>query len=679
MLTKRLVTALLTAVTCTITTAAAVPAQAAASTAIPVPSTGEHLMPAGGVFEAGTAWKLDVRNAPLHANSAGMVKTVADQTAALYGGVAAFNAYQYSTSFYTVPADQPRVDVQWDNCQGKNYTPPGLLGPEGQFTQVPIPADAVPAKGTDSQLTVYSPSTDQLWEFWVTKKTADGSWSACWGGRIDGVSQSDGFFLDGFGASASGLSLAGGTIGIEDVRSGVIDHALALHMSAPGTWQEFSYPAQRSDGFDTSVNRVPEGTRLRLDPSVDVDALKMHPIAKMVAKAAQKYGFIVTDKAGCTAVVAESPQAEIAATGVDPWKQLMGSTPSYSIMKNFPWGQLQALPRDYAKRTVAPATPSTDPGTSPTAPTAVSTRYVSDTTFRTVRNGWGPVEKDRSNGESAAGDGRGLKIAGVSYAKGLGVHASSEVIVPVEGAKTFSAQVGVDGEVGTNGSVVFQVWNGATKLADSGTLRGGQAAKTLTADVTGASEIRLVVTDSGNGSAKDHADWANAKLLTPVATTTTAPTITAPTTTAPTAVSTRYVSDTTFRTVRNGWGPVEKDRSNGESAAGDGRGLKIAGVSYAKGLGVHASSEVIVPVEGAKTFSAQVGVDGEVGTNGSVVFQVWNGATKLADSGTLRGGQAAKTLTADVTGASEIRLVVTDSGNGRTADHADWADAKLLG
>ncbi|GAB3464666.1 NPCBM/NEW2 domain-containing protein [Kineococcus endophyticus] len=510
---RRLPVALTLATSAVVALSASAATSAIAAPAASVTSTTEsavlaRTMPAGGVFSQGTAWRLDVSKAPKNANSAAMVKNVAAQTAAQYGGVAAFNAYQYSTSVYTVSSSTPKVDVKWNNCQGKSWTPAGLLGPGGQFTQVPIPVDAVPAKGSDSQLTIYSPSTDQLWEFWVTKKV-DGVWSACWGGRIDGVSYSQGYFQDGFGASASGLAVAGGTVGIKDVQSGAIDHALALHIPTPGTWKEFSYPAQRSDGYDTSAARVPEGTRLRLDPSIDVDSLALHPVAKMIAKAAQKYGFIVTDKAGCTAVVAESPAAAIAATGVDPWKALLGSTPSYSVMKNFPWDKLQALPKDYGK----PSAPTgAGDGATPTPTTTVGpiSKYASDTAYRVLRNGWGPVEKDRSNGEQAAGDGKALKVGGTTYAKGFGVHASSEIVVPVNGAKTFSSKVGLDAEVGTRGSVQFQVWNGGKKLADSGLVRGGEAARTIVADVSGVSEIRLVVTDGGNGVSGDHADWANA-------------------------------------------------------------------------------------------------------------------------------------------------------------------------
>jgi 7-keto-8-aminopelargonate synthetase-like enzyme len=80
-----------------------------------------------------------------------------------------------------------------------------------------------------------------------------------------------------------------------------------------------------------------------------VDGLALTPVAKMVAKAAQKYGFIVTDKAGAVSVIAESGAGVQAKTGVNPWNAIMGSTPSYLMMRNFPWDKLQALPRNYGK------------------------------------------------------------------------------------------------------------------------------------------------------------------------------------------------------------------------------------------------------------------------------------------------------------------------------------------
>jgi hypothetical protein len=310
-------------------------------------ATGDSVA-ASGPFGASSVWRTSVAAAPLAANSAIMVADLASQVAVRYGGIAAFNVARYNTSFYTAAAGTPAADVVWDNCQKKPSVPKGLVGPGGQFAAVPIPADAVPAAGSDAELTVYSPSTDQLWEFWIAVHRADG-WHACWGGRIDHVSTSPGFFTGGFGASASGLAVAGGMVSLADMRRGSIDHALTLAIVDAAPWNVVSWPAQRSDGSPGSTSLIAEGTRFRLDPSVNVDALALTPVAKMVAKAAQQYGFIVTDKAGAVSVIAESGAGVQARTGVNPWTAIMGSTPDYLMMRNFPWDKLQALPTNYGK------------------------------------------------------------------------------------------------------------------------------------------------------------------------------------------------------------------------------------------------------------------------------------------------------------------------------------------
>jgi alpha-galactosidase len=144
--------------------------------------------------------------------------------------------------------------------------------------------------------------------------------------------------------------------------------------------------------------------------------------------------------------------------------------------------------------------------------------------------------------------------------------------------------------------------------------------------------------------------------------------------------ATRYVSDLTWTSMTNGWGPVEKDMSNGEQAAGDGHTISIRGVTYAKGLGAHAVSNVqySLTAAGACTaFLSDVGVDDETGGAGSVVFQVWADGTKLFDSGLMTGTMAAKSVNVAVTGKSLLTLMVNDGGDGITSDHADWANARL--
>ncbi|MFB9305994.1 NPCBM/NEW2 domain-containing protein [Kibdelosporangium philippinense] len=139
-----------------------------------------------------------------------------------------------------------------------------------------------------------------------------------------------------------------------------------------------------------------------------------------------------------------------------------------------------------------------------------------------------------------------------------------------------------------------------------------------------------------------------------------------------------YVSDLTWLSSDNGWGPVERDTSNGEADAGDGNPMTINGVTFAKGIGAHAPSNIEFYVGGRCTsLAANVGVDDEEGADGSVGFEVWANGAKIADSGVMTNAMPAKPISADITGAMVVRLVVNDGGNGITSDHGDWADLRV--
>ena len=141
---------------------------------------------------------------------------------------------------------------------------------------------------------------------------------------------------------------------------------------------------------------------------------------------------------------------------------------------------------------------------------------------------------------------------------------------------------------------------------------------------------------------------------------------------------TSYLGDLPWMSTANGYGPVERNTSNGESAAGDGHPITLGGVMYAKGLGVHAESDVeYYTGKTCEKVTADVGVDDEKGANGTVAFEIWADGTKVASTGVLTNAMPAQPVTADVTGAQVVRLVVTDGGDGIDSDHADWADAQL--
>ncbi|GAB7036885.1 MULTISPECIES: glycoside hydrolase family 97 catalytic domain-containing protein [Catenuloplanes] len=145
---------------------------------------------------------------------------------------------------------------------------------------------------------------------------------------------------------------------------------------------------------------------------------------------------------------------------------------------------------------------------------------------------------------------------------------------------------------------------------------------------------------------------------------------------APTADT--WVSDLPFLSESNGYGPVERDRSNGEQSAADGNPLTLRGTVHPKGLGVHAPAEVTVWLGAACTsFTALTGIDDEVTSPGSVTFEVLGDGRPLAATGVLRGTDPAHPVAADVTGVRRLTLRVTDAADGKNFDHADWAAARL--
>ncbi|AOP51157.1 alpha-galactosidase [Streptomyces lydicus] len=146
----------------------------------------------------------------------------------------------------------------------------------------------------------------------------------------------------------------------------------------------------------------------------------------------------------------------------------------------------------------------------------------------------------------------------------------------------------------------------------------------------------------------------------------------------PPPAGTTYAADLPWLTAANGWGPVERNTSVGESGAGDGRPMSIGGTAFTRGLGVHAPSEVGFYTGGrCSAFSARVGIDDEAGDRGSVRFEVWADGRLVTSTGTLTGTDAPTALSVPVAGAETVRLVVTDGGDGIDYDHADWGDAKF--
>ncbi|GAV12347.1 NPCBM/NEW2 domain-containing protein [Paenibacillus sp. NAIST15-1] len=362
--------------------------------------------------------------------------------------------------------------------------------------------------------------------------------------------------------------------------------------------------------------------------------------------------------------------------------------------------------------------------------------------FGNVSNGWGPIERDTSVGGNYQGDGKMITLNGKGYEKGLGVHAYSKASFYIgKNFSRFISDIGLDGET-HGGSVIFQVWGDGEKLYDSGVMKDNADVQHVNVDVSNVDVLMLEVMDGGVGNGADHADWAGAKLLKEVlvddikingeslsgfdqvttdyymtyleGTISDVPTVEVipanndvkvdispaeqlPGTTVITATSADgsvtktykihfnvtpqlYVSDLPWIYATTGWGTIHRDASVGENPI---KLLTDSGiVTYDKGIGTHAISEIIYDIAGRGygRFQSYVGLDHESHNNdsGSIVFQVWADGELLFDSGTMKRDTLAKFVDVDVSGRKQLKLIVTDAGDGNGNDHADWADAQFI-
>jgi hypothetical protein len=210
-------------------------------------------------------------------------------------------------------------------------------------TQVPIPSNASLNGTSDNPLIIYQPSSSTEWELWQATRNSNGSYSACWGGKLN-MSTSNGVFPSPYGLSATGISYLPTTITEADVAAGAIDHAIAVQL--PGCYN-YVYPADRLDCSSHPNNgsgQPAEGQWFRFAPGTTMPS-GLTPFGQMVFKAIQTYGMVVTDYAGGAMLVAEQhgDWAAEGNSGTDPITASWNGQQEYQVVASLPWSHLQAV------------------------------------------------------------------------------------------------------------------------------------------------------------------------------------------------------------------------------------------------------------------------------------------------------------------------------------------------
>jgi hypothetical protein len=246
---------------------------------------------------------------------------------------------------------------------------------------VPVPPGFTPRTDEDAQAVFHQPdyvapdgARGRLYELWGMRANPDFDpaepvsptntrWMAAWGGRMVGVTgEGLGYWRDcwwrgcgydadtnadpdawgrpdsqaqehSWGATATSLPLLGSEIGLDECRSGVIQHAVGVNV--PDARLEPWWPAQRSDGTSATTTLI-EGMRLTF-PAGAHKPPGLTALGGSLWDAAKRYGLVLDDRSGSAISVRVEPGCE-----QTPW---WGGIDSYAQLRGFPWAQLRVIKR----------------------------------------------------------------------------------------------------------------------------------------------------------------------------------------------------------------------------------------------------------------------------------------------------------------------------------------------
>jgi hypothetical protein len=197
----------------------------------------------------------------------------------------------WGTPIYWADTSDPTYQVK----STRYYVPP-------EFTALRIPRGAKPDPSSDAEMMIYDLAKGYVAALWLAKYDPySDTWTAGGGdvfyvgsNGLDGrLPESDEHRNTGAHRGAAPPIFA---IRLDEVQAGSINHVLKVAIPNPN--RSFVFPMTGSDGHSTDPNAPPEGARFRLKRSIDLDRMNLTPAQYAVAKAAQDYGFVVTDVSG---------------------------------------------------------------------------------------------------------------------------------------------------------------------------------------------------------------------------------------------------------------------------------------------------------------------------------------------------------------------------------------------
>jgi hypothetical protein len=288
----------------------------------PPPPPPPIIVPTDRLYASSSFWNTQIPSSPaIDPNSAAIVQ-------------AALVAYKPNANFANT--DGWGIPIVYARSTDKLYNVACTKYDCGTSISFRIPAGAKPTTGSDHHLVVID--GDRELDMWgAVYDAGSDSWSASsryvtdafgWGAMCSLGSHCN-------GAVAAGFAAFGGIPRPEDFSGEVIAHALTL--TTPLTRSGIiACPATHTDGKSSSASALPEGARVQLDPSYNVDGQSWPKWKKVMARTLQVYGAYVSDTGGTLAIRGE---ADVNRPGA--WSD--AGIPEGASISDLPWDKMRVL------------------------------------------------------------------------------------------------------------------------------------------------------------------------------------------------------------------------------------------------------------------------------------------------------------------------------------------------
>jgi len=254
-----------------------------------------------GIFPANNAWNTDISTAPVDSISKKIIANFSSSGLHADFGSGNWDGAPIGIPYVVVCGSQQKYPVVF---RANNYD--GNYGNQSDTGPYAIPLTA-PIEGNgngDSHVISVDKDNGILYELYNASKKSD-HWEAS-SGAIFNLNSNKLRPKGWTSADGAGLPIFAGLVRYEEIKKGVIDHAIRFTLQNSNVQPAFIYPARHKVNSTGGKYGLPFGARIRLKANFNITGYSK--TNKIILKAMKKYGLMLAD-IGSNMYISGAPDA----------------------------------------------------------------------------------------------------------------------------------------------------------------------------------------------------------------------------------------------------------------------------------------------------------------------------------------------------------------------------------